>query len=338
MIKRLINIITLILITVLIGIGVLGVLNFTKLSQITINNSHFDRLHPPKYRFMVIVDGTDSSYIEEFKRGIDRASTDYSVALEIWSFKGDQKEENILKQFDIAIKSKVDGVIIQTFDDDRFEEVFKEANNNNIPVITISSDIPSEEKVSFFSYNEYQIGLKVGELLNSELNKSQISGGTIVVLQNDQIYHYNQVIALKDQFEEKYIIKPEKVDIKGENILNAEGLTREIINKYEDLIGIICSSGEETLGVIQGLKDTNKMDDVMVFGFDYSKEILDYIDKGVITGTIIADNEKLGYEAIENMVKYNDEEFVSMYNDISVEIITKENLDMYIYETGEKSD
>ncbi len=66
MFKRLINIITLILIVILVVIVVLGVLNFTKLSHVTVNDSKFDRLHPPKYRFMVIMDGTDSSYVENF--------------------------------------------------------------------------------------------------------------------------------------------------------------------------------------------------------------------------------------------------------------------------------
>ena len=120
--------------------------------------------------------------------------------------------------------------------------------------------------------------------------------------------------------------------------MNAGGLTRNIIDKYEDLVGIICSSGEETLGAIQALKDTNKINDVVVFGFDNSNEILDYIDREVILATIVAQNEKLGYEAIDNMVKHNKGEFVSMYNDISIEIITKENLKDYILESGEKND
>ena len=338
MINRTIKILSVLLIGILVGVGVMVVINFTTISHTLSVDSGFNKDNPPKYRFMVIIDGTDPSYVSKINKGVTKACNDYSVVFELWSYEGEHKEENILRQFDIAIESKVDGIIIQAFNDERFNDILEKANQKQIPVITIGTDIPEKEKISFLSVNRYQLGSRVGKLLNDKLTSINSDGGTIVLLQNDQAYHFDQALALNEQLDDKYVIKPEKVSYKGENILNSEGLTRVIIDKYEDLVAIICSSGEETLGVIQGLKDTNKMNDVIIFGFDNSKEILDYIDRGIIYGTIVADNERLGYEAVENLYKYYNNEFVSMYKDISVNIITKFNVDEYLIELGEKND
>ena len=201
--KRLINIITFILVAILTGIGVASIFNSAKLSRDTITNLNFTKENPPLYHFMVIVDGADESYVEKFKKGITEACLDNSVAFEFWDFKGDGKEDKILRQFDIAIESKVDGIIIQPFEDDRFDEILKKANDRNIPTITIDIDIPTKEKVSFISFNRYQISTEIGKLLNSELNEKSIETGTIVVIQNDQNYNYDEVIALNEQLDDK---------------------------------------------------------------------------------------------------------------------------------------
>jgi ribose transport system substrate-binding protein len=317
---------------------VLSIINSAKLKRDTNIDLNFTKSTPPLYRFMIIIDGSDESYVEKFKKGVTDACLDSSVAFEFWDFKGDSKDENILRQFDIAIESKVDGIIIQPFEDDRFDEILGKANYYNIPTITIDTDIPTKEKVCFISYNRYQISTEIGKLLNTELNKNGEQKGTIIVIQNEQNYNYDEAIALNQVIDDKYSIKVEELNYTGENLLNAGGLTRNIIDKYDDLVGIICSSGEETFGAIQALKDTNKMNDVAVVGFDNSKEIIEYIDRGVILATVVAENEKLGYEAIENMVKHKNKEFVSMYHDITVDIITKENVDEYKVELGEEND
>ncbi|MBN2220890.1 MAG: sugar ABC transporter substrate-binding protein, partial [Vallitaleaceae bacterium] len=120
--------------------------------------------------------------------------------------------------------------------------------------------------------------------------------------------------------------------------LSAEEATRNVIRENPDLIAVVCSSGEETLGAIQALKDTNKIGDVMVIGNDDYEEVLDYIERGLVYATVVADNELLGYEAIMNMTNHKADLLVSQYKDIRVRLITKSNLDEYRQEVGGRLD
>lgn len=338
MYKRFIDISTVVLGIVLICLSVLVGINFSKLSQDFNTRTAFDVNNPPDFRFMIILDGTDTSFVKEIELGVLSAARDYKIAYEIWNFKGNRKEEEILQQFDIAIESNVDGIIIQAFDDEGFRTLLSKSNYREVPVTTVGTDILGYEKVSFLAYNEYAIGARIGTLLNQHFESEKINNGTIVLLQNDNYTEQDQGLGMMEKLESDFTIKTEIVDYKGENTLNAEGVTRNIINLYDDLVAIVCSSGEETLGVVQALKDTDKINEVVVIGNDDYPEILDYIERGTVYATVVADNERLGYEAMVHMYEFNTGQFVSQYKDIRVNIIQKSNMDSYLTEVGDRYD
>lgn len=328
------NFIIILLTVSLIGLGFFVVYNLSTLSKEISAASLFHEGNLPKYRFMLIIDGTDTNYVEEMESGALKAGRDYQVAFELWSFKGEDKIEKILQQFDIAVESSVDGVIIEAFDDERFIEILGKANARKIPVITIGAEIPEKETVSYISYNEFQIGSKIGSLLDEYFRRQGIDAGTIAMVQNSSLNGQNSRIAIKEKLDEAFHFEHVLIDHMGVDTLGAEEATRDMIRENTDLIAVVCSSGEETLGAIQALKDTNKIGDVMVIGNDDYAEILDYIERGLVYATVVADNELLGYEAIMNMANYKEDLLVSQYKDIRVRLITKSNLEEYRQEVG----
>ena len=336
MYKRVINTITVILIIILVSLSFLVGINFTKLSKDFNIGTTYDNDNPPLYRFMVIIDGSDTSYVKEMELGLSSAALDNGVVYEMWHFAGERKEEEILRQFDIAIESNVDGIIIQAFDDERLASVLSKSNYRGVPVTTIGIDIPTHEKVSFLSYNNYAIGSRIGNLLSANFSMEQIKSGTIVLLQDEDNIDQDKGLAIKEKLSEEFIVKPILVNYQGEDTLNAEGVTRSVVNEYDDLVAIICTTGEETLGVVQALKETNKINDVVVIGSEDYQEILEYIERGTVFATVVPDNERLGYEAITHLVEYNNGSFVSQYKDIQVNIIEKETIETYIREVGDR--
>lgn len=328
--KRWINIITLVLIVILLVVGVLIGFNFSQLGRDFQIRATHEFEGAPRYRYMVIVDGSDSGFVSELKNGLDGAMEDFGIIYELWAFEGEKKEENIIRQMDIGIESDVDGIIIQVFEDEAFSALFTKARLRNIPIITIANELPSLEKVSFITYNRYQMGSRIGHMLNEHLASNYISDGTIALLQTSALVDQDQALAMQEELYHGYEVKTIQVDFEGENILNAEGAARDIINDYSDLRAIICLSSEETLGVVQAIKDMNKINDVTVIGSGDGEEILDYVSRGVIYATIIPDNERIGYEAMLDMTKYKDGLFVSQYRDIFVRFITEKNLAAYL--------
>jgi len=336
MAKRLLNMITILLALLLTVLIVLVTLNFTRLSQEFSTSNSFDLNNPPVYRFMVILDGTDKSYVDEVSFGVSKAAKEYGVVYEMWHFEGEDKEANILKQFDIAIESEVDGIIIQPFEDQAFDEVLRKSNARNIPVITINEDIPGQEKVSNLSYNDYSIGNTIGNLLKDEFAKDDINQGTIVLFQDNLDVGQDMGSGIQEKISPRFTIKPIVDEFSGEESLNAVSETIKIIDLYKDLKAIVCSNGDETLGVIQALKEMNKLNEVLVIGNDDCDEILDYVERGTILATVVTNNERIGYEAISQMVEHNKGKFVSQYKDIVVELIDSSNIHSYYEKIGDR--
>ena len=324
--KYLINGVTIVLVMILIILSALVGINLTKLNREVVEGSVFSKKEPPTYRFMVIIDGSDANFVDEFEKGIHEAALNNNVAYEMWHFDGEDKSEKILRQFDIAIESNVDGIILQAFDDEGFDTTLKKANARNIPVITIGTDIPAQEKVSFISYNQYRMGTQIGKLLKEYLDQKGVYTGTIVLFQNERIENSDKALAINEVLDHQFNIQRVRNELSGDNALNAVGTAQNILRQFNDIVSIICSNGEETLGTIQALKDQNMINDVVVIGNDDYEEILDYVEREIIFATVVVENEKIGFEAIEEMVKHKNKEFVSQYRDINENILTRQEV------------
>lgn len=334
--KRLEQAITFILIFILIILGFFVVLNFTNISRNLTTGSSFSKDSKPFYRFMVILDGTDQSYVDEVQLGAQKAAEDYDIVFELWKFDGEDIVNKIIRQFDIGVESDVDGIIIQAIDNDAFDEILNKANYRNIPVLTIGTKIPRDNIVCDISYNEYQNGSQIGKIMSNYFIANEVHKGTIVLFQNNTLNGQDNGLAIKEKLDDNFLIKPISIDYDGEDTLNAEGVTKEMLRQYKDIVAIICSTGEETLGVTQGLKDMNRINNVLIIGSDDYPEILDYVERGLIFATTVSDNERLGYEAIVNMVESNNGQFISQYKDIRVNIISKLSIDAYRKAIGER--
>lgn len=298
--------------------------------------SSFSKEAKPFYRYMVILDGSDQSYVDEVQLGAQKAAKDYGVVFELWKFDGEDIVNNIIRQFDIGVESNVDGIIVQAIDNDAFNEILSKANYRDIPVLTIGTKIPRDNIVCDISYNEYQNGSQIGKIISNYFVANNISKGTIVLFQNNALNGQDIGLAIKEKLNDNFFVKPITIDYEGEDTLNAEGVTKEIIRQYTDIVAIICSTGKETLGATAGLKEMNRINDVLIIGSDDYPEILDYVERGLIFATTVSDNERLGYEAIVNMVESNNGQFISQYKDIRVNIISKLSIDAYRKALGER--
>lgn len=336
---RWMNAATAVLIFLLAVLSVLIGLNFTELGREIQGLSSQNLEVAPLYRFMVILDGSDSDAVISLKQGLDGATEDFGVMYELWSFDGEDKGAQIRRQMDIGIESDVDGIFVQAMADEDFESLFNKAKLRQIPVITLGNEIPSAEKLSFITYNRYQMGSRIGKLLNENLAADYVADGKVILLQNSNLVDWDQALAIQESMYEGFQVTPINVESSGESILNAEGLANDILREYGDIRAIICLSSTETLGVIQAIKERNMINEIVVIGSGDSEEILDYVQRGVLYATIVPDNARIGYEAILDLTKYKAGAFVSQYRDINVNIITAAELQNYMdIRTGEAVD
>ncbi|MBC7959296.1 MAG: substrate-binding domain-containing protein [Vallitaleaceae bacterium] len=349
--QKLFKVVIIMLVLVLVGSLSLGIINFALLNKNVDKGSMIQSSEPPKYHFMVIVDGSNTSYSEEYKKGMLRACEDNSVAVEFWDITGANKMKEILKQVDIAIESRVDGIIVYTYDNVIFEEALSRATEANIPLVTVNEDVPGSKRVTHVGINKFYIGSEIGRLLNKEL----IGTGDVIVLERDAFISEDYssealeatenssdngliFLGIKDTLRDYGNINVEQVNYSDASVLTAEEVAMNVLEQYENVKAIVCTNGQDTLGVVEVLIDFNKISTIVVIAYDDLPEILDYIDKEVIYATVVADYDKEGYDSVQSLVDYIDQDIVATYSYIPTTIVTKNNLERYKGETNEANE
>ena len=85
-----------------------------------------------------------------------------SVYLE-WAGWGGADEYTAADCMQIAIASRVDGIILYTDGDSRISGLIDEAMEQGIPVVTVMNDDTESRRVSYVGVNHYQLGNICGE-------------------------------------------------------------------------------------------------------------------------------------------------------------------------------
>lgn len=328
--KRILNSLLAVSVLVLIGAAVMLIFSFISLRDNMASVTEGQADEEARYHIMVIIDGDNDDYVNQFKAGTEIASSAYNVIIEHWDFSGPDKEELIAKQFDTGVYSSVDGIIVDTYDSAFFMEVLKRANAKHIPVVTMNENLGDIEKVSHIDMNQYNIGSR----LASVLNRKGIEDGSIIVLERIDENLEERVVGLYDHLEGSHQIITETIQHNEGDIINAEGVTRQIIKKYDDISAIVCTDSLVTIGVVQGIKEANAVGDIQVIGFGFTDDIREFIEKDVIYATVVANYQEAGITAIETMVNHLDYRFVSAYQNIPIVVPSHETLDAYMEEIG----
>jgi ribose transport system substrate-binding protein len=124
-------------------------------------------------------------------------------------------------------------------------------------------------------------------------------------------------------------MKVSKVYTSQLGALSAEEITQSIINGGEGINALYITDSVDTIGAAQVVVDFSKVGEIAIVGYGDTPDILRYVDKGIIYGTVMSDPYKMGYESIKAMMEIKKNNDVSTFIDTGVNIITKSNVKGY---------
>jgi len=75
--------------------------------------------------------------------------------------------------------------------------------------------------------------------------------------------------------------------------------------------------------------DSVGIDLIKLIGYGDTAEIVRYIEKGIIYGTVMSDPYKMGYESVKALLSIKQNDRVTTFIDTGIEVITKEKLSDY---------
>jgi ribose transport system substrate-binding protein len=283
----------------------------------------------PQYHFYMVAQNSVDPFWKEVKMGAMDAAKRYNVAIEFNAPKFNNIQEE-LQYLDIAILSKVDGIITHVSNSKEFVDLIEEAYKEGIPVVTIENDAKDSKRQAFIGTNSFQLGEEAGKLM---IKATKGKANIAIIVSNDyQLDTVNQNLKINgflDAIKDYPQMKVVKVYTSKLGTLSAEEITQSIISSKQNINAIYTTDSVDTIGTAQVIVDFNKVGDIAIVGYGDTADILRYIDKGIIYGTVMSDPYRIGYESVKSMVEIKEKNNVSTFVDIGVNVITKDNVKEY---------
>lgn len=284
----------------------------------------------PNYHFVIVTQDNNDPFWVRFKNGAAEAGAKNNIFVEFVdvSHKDASLTADAVKR---AILSDVDGIALQPFDTEKSIQTIKKAQEAQIPVITFENDVFYIPDISAIGSNGYEIGYAAGEMAISA------SGGKakIAVMANDpgkqdsRQYNNIKLQGLLEAISSYPMMSVEKIYTLNTKMFEVEKLTTSILTENPEIDFIICNDGENTPGVAQVVIDSGKVGNVRIIGYGTMPQTMEYIEGGVMYGTIAADSYSIGYNTVMQLSDMCSGKQISEFVNTDIYTFTSKNLDVY---------
>jgi len=261
------------------------------------SESHIDE------KYFLITVNTKVPYWQAAKAGLERGAAQLKVTVNMVgpdSYDAQQQQQ----EFKRVVGLKPAGILVSPADPALMKADIDSAVAQGIPVITIDADSPESKRLTFIGTNNYQAGLRGGEIAIRQLKSK---GNVVFFTMPGQANLDERLAGYKAVFARSPGIKiAEVVDIKGDPTV-AFDKTRELVEKSKTRIdGFLCLeaiAGKEVAEVLDRAKATDRL----VIAMDDDPGTLDWIRKGGIHATIVqkpATMAFIGLKMLEDLVRH----------------------------------
>ena len=115
-----------------------------------------------RYHYVMIVEDCDMPFWKDVYESTREAAREHNALVELMG-KSLSSTIEIESLMDMAIASRVDGIILEYTGGHKIDERINEAGKAGIPVVTVLKDAPDTSRISFVGVNDYQLGRQYGE-------------------------------------------------------------------------------------------------------------------------------------------------------------------------------
>lgn len=264
-----------------------------------------------QYRLVFITRDMDTTFWNKVGSGAARQAEIEGASLEIWGSYSSNLDE-FLKKLELAIHSKVDGIIVQGLDTDEFKELTKvKAAFYGIPIITVANDVPMKASLrrTYVGSNQFQ----AGSLIASELLNDMGAEGNVVLLYDSQQEYYQK--ERLNGIEETLMKYPNIKTLYAETSESRDQVIstmRDVLNQMPDVDAFIAVNANMIGPMVQEIGKRSQVEPYFIYTFDDGPESLPLLNEGKIDGVIKQDPEKMGEVSVEQLIKWLNGETVPL--------------------------
>jgi ribose transport system substrate-binding protein len=249
----------------------------------------------------VISKGFMHQFWQAVKLGADQAAEEFGVTI---TFEGPEAETMVDKQIDMlqaALNKNPDAICIAALDSVAVIPLLEQAHARNIPVIGFDSGVDSDIPVTTAATDNYAAAGKAADRMAELIGYE----GEVAVIVHDQTSHTGIMRrdGFVDRIKEQYPhITVVDIQYGGGDHLKSTDLAKAILQAHPNLKGFFGGNEGSAIGVINAVRELNKVGEVVVIGFDSGKLQLDAIKSGLMAGAITQNPVGIGYEAVKAAV------------------------------------
>ncbi|RKP45863.1 sugar ABC transporter substrate-binding protein [Cohnella endophytica] len=256
-----------------------------------------------QYRLVLITQELGTPFWDKVGAGAIEEARKTGASIEVWGSYG-KNQEDFLKKIEIAIDSRVDGIIVQGLDTDEFKSLTKiKAAFYGIPIITVANDVPMADSLrrTYVGSNQFLAGQMIARQLIADMGKS----GTVILLGDSRSeYYQTQRLSgiddvLKDypNVHKQYAVTPDS----REEVISA---TQDLMNRTPDVNAFVAVNANFADAMIQEIGRRSRVEPYHIYSFDDSKDTLKLLKKGKIDGMIEQSPETMGKVSVSLMIKW----------------------------------
>lgn len=259
----------------------------------------------PKYRLVLITFDLGTPFWQQLGNAAEQQAQRLDAKLEVWGSYG-RDRESFLKQLEIAIDSRVDGIIVQGLDTDEFVNLTKvKAAFYGIPVITVASDVPMQSSLrkTYVGSDPHAAGQLIAEKLIQDMGKK----GTVVLMGDDR-NEYDQQQRVKGMehilkqypgIHTEYVQTPEVRD----KIVAA---TQNIMNRFPNVNAFISIDSNLTEAMVQEISRRSSIESYKIYSFDDNPDVLPLLRDGKLDGILEQSPDEMGKVSVQMMIQWLD--------------------------------
>lgn len=254
-----------------------------------------------KYRLALIVPELGNHLTHAVNEGVQEEAERQEVSM-VYSTAQKGSLDQMVRQVEIAIASKVDGIITIGIDHPDFNQVINKATAKGIPVITISVDAPHSLRKAYVGTDH----LQAGKLLGSHITETVQGQGKIGVIvgnrsSSDQILRLQ---GLKEALASSEHIQLIELATEKEGRIQAFENTNELLNRHPDMKAFVGLAADDGAGIVKAIRSRAKLDQFHIFTFGDTPEVIGLLQQGIIDATLIQDPKMMGQKSVQLMLQW----------------------------------
>lgn len=265
-------------------------------------------------RLVLITQELETPFWNKVGKGAAEKAKEEKVQLEVWGSYGNNQEE-FLKRIEVALHSKVSGIIVQGLDNEEFKELTKvKAAFYGIPVITVANDVPVAESLrkTYIGSDQLEAGKMVAQRLVSEMG----TAGEIIILKDEIQAHYQKerlkgIQSVLEHYKGIRVIERGTEDTKEQVMAT----TQQLMNETPQAQAFIAINANFAGPMIQEIGRRTQVEPYHIYTFDDGIESEALLELGLLDGVLEQQPEKMGRESVKRLMNWLTGEIVPLDSD-----------------------